>query len=260
MSERTAGTRRGLVAVAAATAAMWLAPGAAAAKTTGMTWPAYAGNSIRVEVPHGRLVAGSVQRVRLSGRAYWKRPGDTTSYTLGVYIQDAAVDRHCTPTFAGQRQKAINLGSLNATAGDSGWVVDEDQQINAQPPGNTIDWADDSLPLTVRPGVRRVVVCAYVRYIIDDVAYSELPVRIEQPRCRILPRTVRRGRRAALRCNVKGRITARLSHCHKRERQTLRVNRHGRGRLPTRRLGPGRWTARFSAAGWRLGRDRVRVR
>ncbi|EHN12110.1 hypothetical protein PAI11_10130 [Patulibacter medicamentivorans] len=262
-SKSSAAHRRARTTAIGATGALLLAgaPAARADGPIGATAPAYPGNTIEARVPGGSLVAGSVQRVKLAGRATWNREGDTTSYTLGVYVQDADVEPHCSPTFGGQRQQAINLGGLNASASNSGWVVDESQQINAQEGQPAFDWSGDSLPFTVRPGVRRIVVCSYVRYVIDDVAYHELPVRIVQPRCSIVPSSVRRGRSAKVRCNVAGSITAKLTRRGAGSRTvSFRVTGKGSGQLPTRRLGSGRWSARFTAAGWKLGGDRLRVR
>lgn len=247
-----------------AAAIVLAAPGSAnaAEKPIAITWPAYAGNTIRIAPPSGgKLVAGSVQRVKLSGRAFWKRwPDYLYGYTLGLYAQDAAVDAHCDPTYSGQRQKGINLGSLSAAAG-SGWVVDESQRVNADETRNTVDWAFDSLPFSIRPGVRNVVLCAYVRYVIDDVAFFEQPARIEQPRCRLVPSAVRRGRSISVRCNVNGTMRVKLKRAGRRARSaTVRIDSNGRGRLSGRRLSAGRWTASFSSGDVKLGSDRVRVR
>lgn len=255
---------RRTVAVAATGLVLAAAGGAAtagAAEPGGATAPAYPGNTLKVEAPGGRLVAGSVQTVRLSGHARWNEPGDTIGYTLSVYVQDADVSDSCAPWRGEQLQKSINLGGLNATSSISGWVVDESLRINPDPARQELDWSGDATPFAVRPGVRRVLVCAYQRYVIDDVASYQLPLRIEQPSCRLLPGAVRRGRAIAVRCNVSGPIEARLARVGSRARTVrFRVGRSGRATVASRALAAGRWRVGFSSRGLALGRDAIRLR
>lgn len=248
-----------------ATALLLTAAGAAApagaAEPGGATAPAYPGNTLKVEAPGGRLVAGSVQTVRLSGRARWNEPGDTTAYSLSVYVQDSEVSDSCAPWRGEQLQKSINLPGLNATASISGWVVDESLRVSPDPARQELDWAGDATPFVVRPGVRRVLVCAYQRYVIDDVASYQLPVRIEQPACRLLPGAARRGRALAVRCNVSGPIEARFTRAGQRPRTVrFRVGRSGRATVASRALAAGRWRVGFRSRGLALGGDAIRLR
>jgi hypothetical protein len=251
-------------AAVAATALLLTTAGAAqagAAEPGGATAPSYPGNTLKVEVPGGRLIAGSVQTVKLSGHARWNEPGDTIGYTLSVYVQDADVSDSCATWHGEQLQKSINLGGLNATGSISGWVVDDSLQINPDPARQELDWSGDATPFSVRPGVRRVVVCAYQRYVIDDVASYQLPVRIEQPACRLLPGAARRGRPIAARCNVSGLIEARFSRAGQRARTVrFRVGRSGRATVVSRTLAAGRWRVAFRSRDVPLGRDAIRLR
>ncbi len=153
---------------------------AAAALTAagGGTAPSYPGNTIAIARPE-RFVAASVQRVRLSGRAVWNESptSDTTiGYSLSLYVQNAAVDDHCEPSYSAQLQKAINLPGLNAATAISGFVMQDDFNVDPQPPASTLDWSGESIPFAVKVGVPRIVLCAYQRYVIDDVAWYQLPL------------------------------------------------------------------------------------
>jgi hypothetical protein len=80
------------------------------------------------------------------------------------------------------------------------------------PPGMTaMDWAGDSLPFSVKLGVRRVLLCAYQRFIVDDVASYALSEPVEQPRCTVARRAVRPGRTLRVKCNVSGEMRARFT-------------------------------------------------
>ncbi|MDO8210617.1 hypothetical protein [Conexibacter sp. CPCC 206217] len=239
------------------------APSASAATVTGGTAPAYPGNTIAIVRPD-RLVAGSVQKVRLSGHAVWSEPqtsATTTSYTLSMYVQNADVDPLCAPSYSTQLQKSINLPGLNASLSPTGFVMDDSLQVNPDPPANTLDWSGDSVPFGVKLGVPNVVLCAYQRYITDDVAYYQLPLRPQAPSCRFARASVAHGARVGVRCNVSGRISFRATRRGARPR-TLVATADGRGRaaLPTRSLAAGGYRVAISSNGVRLGTRTLRVR
>ena len=118
-----------------------------------------------------------------------------------------------------------------------------------------------SPPFAVKPGLDRVLLCAYQRYIIDDVAGFQLPVRVEQPSCKAASSSVRRGRKLALKCNVSGAITVRFRGPRSRTAQGRLSTRDGSGAVSTRGLKRGRYRVTVFAGGIQLGKTfRVRVR
>ena len=86
-----------------------------------------------------------------------------------------------------------------------------------------------------------MLLCAYQRYIIDDVAGFQLPVRVEQPSCKAASSSVRRGRKLALKCNVSGAITVRFRGPRSRTAQGRLSTRDGSGAVSTRGLQRGRY-------------------
>jgi hypothetical protein len=229
----------------------------------GVTAPSYPGNVIQVDAD-GPLVAGTVQTVKLSGRAEWGEPTSAGSTTFGVsmYAQDPRIDPTCAQTYSGQLQKAINLPGLNASASPTGFVIgDGGIRISPTPPAPGQDWSTTSPPFVVKLGVEQVLLCAFQRYIIDDVAAFQRTVRVDQPRCTFRPSSVRRGRAARLRCNMTGPVSARLTRKGQRSR-TVRttVGAKGTANLKVGRLAKGRWTARFVSNDVAVGRATLRVR
>jgi hypothetical protein len=227
----------------------------------GWTAPAYPGNTLTV-THDGPIVAGTVARVQLSGHAEWGEPTDetTTPYDLSLFVQDAAVEPACAGSYGSQLQMGINV-DLNATTSISGWAMQGDLHINPAPPATGIDWSGESLPFVVEPGVENVLLCGFQRYVIDDAAGFQLPVRIAQPSCRARRSTVRRGRPLALRCNVSGAVTVRFRGARSRTLRTRLSTENGTGTIPTRRLRPGRYRVTVTAGELRLGRPfRIRVR
>jgi hypothetical protein len=240
-----------------------LGAGAAAAQQPiGGTAPAYPGNTLKLE--HASpIVAGTVVRVKLSGHAEWNEPTDvsTIPYTVSMYVQNAGVDGACSASYGQQLTKSINL-PLNAGLGISGWVVSDDITINPAIPGSGIDWSTPSVPFAVRPGVSRVLLCGYQRYIIDDVAWFQLPVRVVAPACRAVRRSVTRPGKLRLRCNVSGRLTLRLRRGGRTRTLPVRISpQDGRGAIATRRLARGSYRVTVLAGSSRLGRPfRIRIR
>ena len=250
---------RGTVTALALLAALF--PATAGAQSGG-TAPAYPGNTLTVEAT-APVVAGTVMTVRLSGHAEWGEPTDETTipFDLALYAQDADVHPTCEVSKGDQRSKSINLSGLNASAGISGFVMDGDIKVNPGPPNPGVDWATDSVPFAIRPGVRNVVFCAYQNYVIDDVAWYGLPVRVDQPSCRLREAAVRRGRRLRLACNVKGRFTLRFARRGGGARTVaVTVGDAGTARVPTARLRPGRYRVTMVVGELGLGVDRVRIR
>jgi hypothetical protein len=183
---------------------------AAAQEPTGWTAPAYPGNTLTI-AHDGPIVAGTVVRVRMSGHAEWGEPTDdlTTPFDLYLFVQNPDIEPACAPSYGSQLQMGINI-DLNASASISGWVMEGDLHVNPAAPASGIDWAGDSVPFAVKPGLDRVLLCGFQRYIIDDVAGFQLPVRVEQPRCRAKRSAIRRKRGLALECNVSGPATVRF--------------------------------------------------
>src|SRR5262249_45659174 len=106
-----------------------------------------------------------------------------------------------------------------------------------------------------------VILCGYVRYVIDDVAWYELPVTVRQPSCRASRAVVRRETRLTLACNVSGPATVRFSGPRSR---TIGVRIPASGGRVGARLGPlraGRYRVTVTAGKLPLGQPfTVRVR
>jgi hypothetical protein len=254
--------RLGRAAALWAALAFLLAPGPTAAQEPGgWTAPAYPGNTMTMQ-HHGPIVAGSVARVQMSGHAEWGGPTDelTTPYDLYLFVQNPDVEPACAPSYGSQLQMGINL-DLSASDSISGWVMEGDLHVNPSPPASGIDWSGESVPFSVKPGLDRVLLCGFQRYIIDDVAGFQLPVRVEQPRCRATRRTVRRGRKLRLRCNVSGDVRVRFRGARSRTVPARLSSRDGTGSVSTRRLGRGRYRVTVWVGEVRLGRPfTIRVR
>jgi hypothetical protein len=230
---------------------------------SGLTAPAYPGNTIRIERTDP-FVASTTQRVRLAGHAQWDPETFKTipDYDLFLYVQDAAVDGTCAPWYGMQSQKAINLPGLSASASISGWVVEGDQSLSPPPGMTATDWAGDSLPFSVKLGVRRVLLCAYQRFIIDDVASYALSVPVEPPGCTLATRSIRRGSKLRVECNVSGALRARFKGRGRVRTLSGKLStKNGKGTIRTRLLRPGRYRVSFSSNGTPLkGGTTVRIR
>ena len=230
------------------------ADGVAAQEPVALTAPAYPGNTLMVQREEP-LVAGTVSRVKLSGHARWNDPATDpfdSGYGLWLYVQDAAVDPACEPWFGPQLQKAINI-DVNATTASSGFVMQGEQEVQREPTAQELDWSTDSAPFTVELGVRRVLLCAYQRYIIDDVASYQLPLRVEQPACRPVRKRVHRTLR--LDCNVSGDVKVHFAGRGIQRAVPARLStRNGNGTATTRRLRPGRYRVTVRTGQLTLGR------
>jgi hypothetical protein len=234
---------------------------ASAQQPGGWTAPAYPGNSLTI-TQDGPIVAGTVARVKLAGHAEWDGPTDelTTPYDLSLFVQNADIEPACATSYSQQLQMGINI-DLNATTSISGWVMQSSLHLNPAPPATGVDWTGESLPFVIKPGLDRVLLCGFQRYVIDDAAGYQLPVRVEQPACRAARGSVRRGRPLRLRCNVSGRVTVRFRGPRRRNLPARLSTDDGSGTVKTGRLARGRYRVTVWAGDLRLGRTiRIRVR
>ena len=112
----------------------------------------------------------------------------------------------------------------------------------------------------VSPWRPDVLLCAYQRYIVDDVAYRQQPLHTLPPSCSFASARVRRGKTVAVRCNVSGPIVLRFTRRGARPR-TLTARADGRGiaRLSTRRLARGSYRVAIGSNGVGLGKRTLRV-
>jgi hypothetical protein len=238
----------------------WFA--APALAQTGATAPAYPGNTVSLTAS-GPLVAGRVERVKMSGHAQWKDVATsefTIGYDLSLYVQNADVVPHCAVSYGGQLQTAINVG-LNASTSISGFVMDGDLTINPAIPDPGVDWAGESLPFSIKPGMTNVILCAYQRYIIDDAAYYELPVKVEQPACKAVRTRVKRGSKLKLKCNVSGAAKVRFSGPRTRRVSTTVSAKNGKANVSTRSLRRGSYRVTVSWAEVKSAKTlRIRLR
>jgi hypothetical protein len=246
---------RGIALASIGALAMLAAPSADAQSGTGGTAPAYPGNTLALE-QIAPIVAGTTTKVRLSGHAQWKEPTDdlTIPYTLSIYVQNADVDPRCEPSKSAQLQKAINIATLGASETITDFVLDDDFSVRPSPPNPGIDWAIDSLPFVVTPGVSHVLLCGYQRYVTDDVAWYQLPVTVAQPTCSLSRSAVRRGRALSIACNFTGSLNVRLRRGSRARAKVVKLGATGKGRLSTASLGPGRYSVSMTS-----GRLAVRV-
>jgi hypothetical protein len=243
-------------AVCASPAHAQLASGA------GATADPYPNNTIKIRA-EAPLVAGVAQTVTLSGHAEWPPVlGEHPfGFDLALYVQDPNVDSSCATFYSGELQKAVNLPGLNATPNRTGLVLDGSLTVAAKDDRSPVDWATDSPPFVVRPGLSRALLCAYTRYVIDDVAGYSLSVPVVQPRCRLTKATISHGRAARVTCNVDGTITARVAGAGRTRTLTFTAAKSThRGTLATRTLKRGRYRVTFSRSGVPLGTARLRVR
>jgi hypothetical protein len=235
---------------------------AAAQEPRALTAPGYPGNTLTV-TRDDPIVAGTVVRVQLSGHAEWDAPTDetTTPYDLYMYVQNPLVEPECAPWYGQQLTAGINI-QHSASNSISGWVMESDLHVNPAPPATGIDWSGESVPFAVKPGLGDLVLlCAYQRYIIDDVASYQLPVRVEQPSCKAARSSVRRGRKLTLKCNVSGALTVRFRGPRSRTVKGRLSTKDGSGSVSTRSLKPGRYRVTAFSGETQLGRTfKVRVR
>lgn len=227
------------------------------AHAAGGAAPAYPGNSLLVE-SRDPITAGTVVRVRVSGHAEWPRPS-AVDQNLSLYVQDADVDGRCEPTYGGQLAKSINLPGLNASRSPTGFVLLGGYQISAHPPGSATpntgtDWSTDSVVFSVRPGVRGVLLCAYQRFVTDDVAWFELPVAVRLPACRISG-----GAPLRLSCNFRGTLTVTIAGAGVRRVRAAATDGDGVATVALPRLSRGTYAVRVSDGARRVGAGRLRV-
>ncbi len=121
-------------------------------------------------------------------------------------------------------------------------------------PAPGIDWSIDSTPFAVKLGVENVLLCGYQRYITDDVAWFQLPMKVEQPTCKASSSSVRRGKALRLACNVSGKITVRFAGRRSKTLSGTLSTKDGSGKISTRSLRPGRYRVTVKTGEVQLGK------
>lgn len=242
--------------------ALALGAGPASAQAPGGgTAPAYPGNTLTLSVP-GPIVAGTVVKAHMSGHADWGGPTDnlTIPYDLALSVHNADIVPQCGQSYGAELQMNINV-RVNASTSISNFVVDSNQNISPTPPNAGLDWSGDSLPFSIQPGLDHVLLCGYVRYVTDDVAWYQLPVTVKQPACTAVRSTVRRGSKLELKCNVSGPATVRFTGPRTRTVAVKIPSSNGRVKVSTTSLKRGRYRVTVRSNGLQLGAPmRVRVR
>jgi hypothetical protein len=256
---------RRLLLPAAAIAAVAAVPSAAHAQSgNGVTAPSYPGNTIQITDPPETLVAGTGITVGLSGHAVWNATSTddlTIPYDLSLYVQNADVQPACAPSYSQQLQQAINLPGLNASTSPTGFVMSSSINIAPTPPSPIRDWTATSILFSIKPGVSHVTLCAYQRYVTDDVAAYGVKLNVAQPRCAFTKSKVKRGSSATFKCNAWGRMTLKM----KRKgggttTKTVTVpTGKSTAKFSTKSLGRGSYTVAFSAGSLSLGTSHVRL-
>jgi hypothetical protein len=214
---------------------------APAAQAQGGTAPSYPGNTLKLEAT-GPVIAGFPVRVHMSGRADWGEPTDvaTVPYSLYIYAQDADVDPACERSYGAQLGKSINIPNLGASETLTDFVLSGELQVNPSLPAQSIDWQGDSLPFVISRGVSRVLLCGYVRYVIDDVAWYQLALPVRQWACGLPTKSVRQGRRLTVACpGLFGRLRVRLVRGRSKRTISAPLAKDGTAKLGTRGLRPG---------------------
>ena len=264
-------------AIGIVAAAFLVAAPGASAQGTGGTAPAYPGNAITLETT-GPIVAGQPAKLRIGGTLNFK---DQTAagggYWEYISVQNAAVDARCEPSKSAQSSKFINLGdAFDANAG-FGFFFDDGRTFKFPDERLSGPVADESLPFLVKPGMPEVVFCAYFQYVTDDVAWYQLPARVQQPggqepppppgagrpACTVRDARIKRGRRLRLTCrNVTGEIRVRFQRRGARTRTiTVRPGSGGGASVSTRRLRRGTYRVTVLSGTTTIGRrGAVRIR
>ncbi|MEV4423515.1 hypothetical protein AB0L40_26630 [Patulibacter sp. NPDC049589] len=238
------------------------APAASAADSTGTTSPSYPGNTLKIEAPDAVVGGSIVPGVTLSGVATWNEnptTDTTTPYAFSLYVQDPSVDPSCSPTYGEQLQKSINVNP-NGTNGGSGFVLQDGLQIAPPAPANVATHSAVTPPFVVKATLKRVLLCAYQRYVTDAVATASVSIPVERASCRLRAGSVRRGSALRVRCNVKGALQVRLTRAGKTRTLKGTVPSSGRKNLSSRSLAKGLYSARFTIAGQPVGSQKLRIR
>lgn len=256
--------RRSPIALAVLTAALAAAPAAGAAEGPSLTAPSYPGNDLHVDAPD-RVVGGSVLTdIGVKGVATWNEnptSASTTDYTFSLYVQDPTVDATCGAFYGQQLQKSINLGgALKGTTAFSGFVAQDSIRFAPPVPANQATYAAKVPPFIVKPGLKKVLLCAYQRFVTDDVASASRTVDVDPAACRFTSSSVKRGRSLSVRCNVRGPLTVRLKRGGSTRTLKGTIPSTGRKSLSSKRLAKGLYRASFSIGEQALGSQKVRIR
>jgi hypothetical protein len=157
-----------ITAVAACgVASLALLAGTAHAKgSTYLPAPAYPNSKLAIDLA-GKPRAGKIVKVRVSGS---NAPfGDSgVAYQLDAFAQNGKVLPNCPRSFAEELQNSINLGVARIAQGFT---------EGASGPFST------PIRFTTSTQVRKIVVCAYSRFIDDDAAVSALGFKLRPPQC-----------------------------------------------------------------------------
>lgn len=146
-----------VVALAAATAALALPAATTAARSEQHAAPAYPNTRLAIAV-QGRPRAGKVATVVVSGWNEAREP--PTDYSIDLFVQDPRVIKRCPRSYSAELNNVINLGDHVARIG---------RGLNAGDGGRF------RIPIKYQTGsTRRVLFCAYTRFVIDDAAVAAL--------------------------------------------------------------------------------------
>ncbi|NHC46818.1 hypothetical protein [Motilibacter aurantiacus] len=178
-------TARALAAVTVLPVLLAIAPAASAApvepaaakkpRSAYVAAPAYPDTRLAITVK-GTPTVNSVATVVVSGSVTQADPDLPIDYTLSLFVQDPAVVGPCPRSYADELQNVINLGGDIAHIA-RGLDVGADGRF-----AKTVRYRTGSL--------RRIQLCAYVRYITDDAAVSSLRWTLA-PRPKAKPRRSR---------------------------------------------------------------------
>jgi hypothetical protein len=154
------------IAACAVTGLALLAGTAEAKSSVYLPAPSYPNSRLAIKVV-GKPRAGGIARVVVSGsNAPFADSG--VGYQLDAFAQDGKVLPQCPRSFAAELQNSINLGVSYIAQG--------------LPEGASGPF-DHPLAFRTGPQIRKVVVCAYSRFIDDDAAVSAIPFKLRPPRC-----------------------------------------------------------------------------
>jgi hypothetical protein len=154
------------VAVCVAAGLALLAGTAHAKGSVYLPAPAYPNSKLAIDLA-GKPRAGKVVKVQVSGSNAPFSSGEV-AYQLDAFAQNGKVVPTCPRSFAEELQNTINLGVAYIAQGF--------------PEGSSGPF---STPIRFQTGsqIRKVVVCAYSRFIDDDAAVSALSFKLRPPRC-----------------------------------------------------------------------------
>ncbi len=210
---------------------------------------------------HEPLVAGTVVKVHFSGQATWTQTQFNFTplpYTLSLFVQNADVLSQCASSYSAELQDAINV-NMNASESITGFVMNDSIDIGPPAAPGSEPRTADSLPFGIKPGLPHVLLCAYTRYVSDDVAYDSL-------RCTWSNRHAGSGpvRQARAQCEVALRLQRSTDAGftrpgHRAIVLSATLDQHGHATLQTHALSPGSYRITMSSNGLVLPQRRLQV-